>query len=278
MRRMIVPVQVGTLAQCQWCEKFIVRSDADVLCIDCSMDFTNRLIPVDTHFWDEPEAAPSAVNDDFGDSVYGGGDVSGVAASSNDSESTRASDGNPVTAGGCDWDSERAHAIMYEKIAEVWHLERRALPLEDDTWAYLVHARALSKCWVESPCGDLVKFSFPELRSLSRFFVWDVPLGFVVINLARRKCFHVSSLQHVEQCRLRSAIHYLRSYQDQTVGFLLSAAEQEQQELAIIQCSHGPWTFSEKARFHKARAMLDLMLRIVIGKYEHVSFWRDKDA
>ena len=82
----------------------------------------------------------------------------------------------------------------------------------------------------------------------------------------------------MERCRLRAAIHYLRNYQDQTIGFILSAAEQEQQELAIIMCSHGPWGFSDKARFHQARVLLDRMLRIVIGKYEHVSFWRTKDA
>lgn len=146
--------------------------------------------------------------------------------------------------------------------------------LEDNTWAQLVHSPALSKCWVESPCGDMVKFGFPELRSLSRFFAWDASLGFIVINLARRKAFHVNGSQHVEHCQLRSAIHYLRNYHDRTIGFLLSAAESEKQELAIIQCASVQRALSEKTRFRFACATLDRMVRIVISKYGHVSFWR----
>ncbi len=101
-------------------------------------------------------------------------------------------------------------------------------------------------------------------------------LGFVVINFARRKCYHMNSYQRAERCRLRSAIHYLRNHQGETLGFILSASESEQQELAIIQCANGPWVFSDKVRFHAARAALDRLLRIVISEYHHVSFWRDK--
>ncbi len=112
----------------------MVRNDADDLCMDCSMGFADRLLPVDVRFWDEPEAPSAAISDGFGDSVYGEG-ISGATPSLDGSESTRAtvSAMDPVTAGtgGCDWDSEFPHAIMYEKIAEVWHLEQKALPLEE---------------------------------------------------------------------------------------------------------------------------------------------------
>ncbi len=97
-----------------------------------------------------------------------------------------------------------------------------------------------------------------------------------MINLARRMCFHVNMNRHVERCRLRSAIHYLRNYQDDTIGFILSAEVSEKQGGAIIQCANGPWALSDKMRFHTARAILDGLLRLVITKYEHVTFWRGK--
>ncbi len=75
---------------------------------------------------------------------------------------------------------------------------------------------------------------------------------------------------------MRSAIHDLRNYQDEALGFILSASESEQQEFAIIQCANGPWVFSDKVRFHAARAALDRLLRIAISEYHHVSFWRGK--
>ncbi len=100
--------------------------------------------------------------------------------------------------------------------------------------------------------------------------------GFVVINLARRMCFHVNTSQHVERCRLRSAVHYLRNYRDDTIGMILSADVSEQQQVAIIQCANGPWALSDKVRFHTARAILDRLLRLVITKYDHVTFWRGK--
>ncbi len=170
---MICPVQVGELAQCHWCEKFIVKSDADMLCVDCGMIFSDRLLPV--NFWHEPDVETVVVNNDYEDSEY-----NAVGAVVSDGDSTRDSDSvkEAGTGGTDDWETERARTIciMYEKIADVWHLDRRALPLEDDTWACLIHARALSRCWVDWD-GDLVKFGFPEIRFLSRYFAWDAPLG-----------------------------------------------------------------------------------------------------
>ncbi len=164
---MICPVQVGELAQCHWCGKFIVKSDADMLCVDCGMSFSNRLLPVDVCIWHAPGAETAVANNDHEDSEYAAA-VGAVV-----------SDGKEACTGGTeDWETERARTIciMHEKIAGVWHLDRRALPLEDDTWACLIHARALSRCRVDWD-GDLVKFGFPEIRFLSRYFAWDAPLG-----------------------------------------------------------------------------------------------------
>ncbi len=77
-------------------------------------------------------------------------------------------------------------------------------------------------------------------------------------------------------CRLRSAIHYLRKYPDQTVGFLFSPDEQEKQRLAMIKVARGPWYF-EGNLWHTMRALHDRMLRQVIYRYCHVSFWNEED-
>ncbi len=77
-------------------------------------------------------------------------------------------------------------------------------------------------------------------------------------------------------CRLRSAIHYLRKYPDQTVGFLFSPDEQEKQRLAMIKVARGPWYF-EGNMWHTMWALHDCMLRQVMYRYCHVSFWNEED-
>ena len=96
------------------------------------------------------------------------------------------------------------------------------------------------------------------------------------MNLARRKVFSISAAQHVDQCRLESAIHYLRTYPNETIGFVISSDEDEKQKLAIIQVAHGPWVFADNARWHWARALADRIVKIVIHKYSHVSFCKEK--
>ena len=137
------------------------------------------------------------------------------------------------------------------------------------------HLNILSRCWVDSG-GSLVKFGLSEIRAMFRNFIWDAPMGFIVINLARRKTFAISTAEHVEQCKLKSAIHFLRNYPDSTIGFVFSPAESEKQQISIIQVSKGPWCFADNSRWHWARALAERMVKIVIHKYAHVSFWHQQ--
>ncbi len=67
-----------------------------------------------------------------------------------------------------------------------------------------------------------------------------------------------------------------RKFPDQTVGFLFSPEEQEKQRLAIVKVARGPWYF-EGNMWHTMRALHDRMLRQVIYRYCHVSFWNEED-
>ena len=82
------------------------------------------------------------------------------------------------------------------------------------------------------------------------FALGAVTQGFIVISVARRKCFSINAAQQVDQCRLQSAIHHLRNYPDETVGFVFSPAESEKQQVAIIQVARGPWSFADNAKWH----------------------------
>ena len=96
------------------------------------------------------------------------------------------------------------------------------------------------------------------------------------MNLARRKTFSISIAEHVDQCQLKSAVHYLRNYPDSTIGFVFSPAENERQQISIIQVGRGPWEFADNAKWHWARGFAERMVKIVIHKYSHVSFWSEK--
>jgi len=266
---MILPVALGELVQCQWCSALMAKTEADMLCVVCSSRFSDRLFPADAGLWDE-SGIPQVIFNEFEDSKYGSEVI--------EDERSEASTKDPIDAGtgGCEeCDNSQPNCKMYEKMTAVWHLEKQALPLADDAWCMLCHLNALSRCWVDHG-GSLVKFGFPEIRALCRAFVWDVPKGFIVINLARRKVFSISAAQHVEQCRLKSAIHYLRTYPNETIGFVISSDEGEKQKLAIIQVARGPWVFADNVRWHWARALAERMVKIVIHKYSHVSFWNEK--
>ena len=266
---MIVPVAIRELLECEWCSVLMTKTEADVLCVSCASSFADRLLPPDADLWCE-EIPQIKLNSEFEDSKYGSELV--------DDDRSEASTKDPIDAGtgGCDeYDNSPPHCKMYEKMASVWHLEKEAIPLADDTWAMMCHLNVLSCCYVDYG-GSLVKFGFLEIRGLFRNFIWDCPMGFVVINLARRKTFSISIAEQVDQCQLKSAVHYLRNYPDSTIGFVFSLAESERQQISIIQVARGPWEFADNAKWHWAQAFAERMVKIVIHKYSHVSFWSEK--
>ena len=117
-----------------------------------------------------------------------------------------------------------------------------------------------------------MKFGFPEIRALFRNFIWDAPMGFLIINLARRETFSISTGEHVKQCRLKSVIYCLRNYADSTIGFVFSMVESENQQISINQVAKGPWEFADNATQHWARALAERMVKLIINTCKHVSF------
>ena len=263
---MIVPVAIGELVECEWCSALMANTEVDVLCVVCASSFADRLLPPSARLWNE-EIPPSGPNGDFEDSKY-----RSELAEDDRSEAGIKESIHGGTGGIDEYDNSQPHCAMYEKMASVWHLEKEAIPLSDNAWAMQCHLKVLSRCWLDDG-GSLVKFGFPEIRALFRNFIWDAPMGFVIINLARRKTFSISTGEHVEQCRLKSAIHYLRDYPDSAIGFVFSTAEIEKQQISIIQVAKGPWAFADNTKWHWACALAERMVKLVISKYKHVSFW-----
>ena len=158
---MIVPVAIRELVQCEWCSVLMTKTEADVLCVSCASSFADRLLPPGAVLCGE-EIPQIKLNSEFEDSKYGSELV--------DDDRSEASTKDPIDAGtgGCgEYYNFPQHCKMYEKIASLWHLEKEAIPLADDTWAMMCHLNVLSRCYVDYG-GSLVKFGLLEIRGLFR--------------------------------------------------------------------------------------------------------------
>ena len=261
------------LMHCPWCGCGMVRSIVDVLCVDCSMFFTERLHP--SGMWKEPISAIPVVNvcdkKDFGDSAYEHSDIG--------TRCTRATDARECgiagdIGGSSDFQIER-QLTMYDKFADAFKYCQRPLLFEEDFWFELIRSSTLSKCWVAVAGGDgLVQLALPEFQCLSRYFTVEAPMGFLIINCTTRTTFHVCNLGNVQSCGLRSACHYLRNYHRQTIGFVLTHAEDGREEVAIVQCAASERSFRDRYWFHTAQAIMDRLLKVLICRYDHVAFRR----
>ena len=265
--------EANELTHCPWCGCIMVRSIVEMLCVDCSMRFTERLHP--RSIWREPITALPVVgtcDKDFGDSVY---ETSEMCTSH-----TRATDtGEPGiasdTGGSSDFDIGY-RLSMYDKFTDAFKYCQGPFLVEEDLWAELVRSDSLSSCWVAVDGGDrLVQLSLPEFQCLSRYFTVEAPMGFLIVNCTTRTCFHICHLGIVEHCALRSACHYLRNYPRQTIGFMLTqAADDGHEEVSIIQCGRSTNAFCDRYWFYTAQALLDRMLKVIVCSYDHVAFRR----
>ena len=259
------------LTHCPWCGSPMVRSIVEVLCVDCSMHFTERLHP--QSLWKEPTALPvSTCDKDFGDSAYEHSDTG---------TSTRAMDTREHTVvadtGGSSSSSvfEMVQQVtMYDKLTDALRTLQGPFQLEEDLWIEFVRSDSLSKCWVSVAGGGLVQLALPEFQCLSRYFTVEAPMGFLVINCMTRTSFHVDNLGNVDFCGMRSACHYLRSYPRQCIGFVLARAEEGHDSIAIAQCATTERVFRDRYWFYAAQALLDRMMKIIISRYDHVAFRR----
>ena len=252
----------------------MVHSIVEMLCVDCSMRFTERLHP--GIIWkDTMTTLPvlTICDKDFGDSVY--------ACSDTCTSHTRATDTRECgilsdTRGSSDVDI--GHRLtMYDKFTDAFRYSQEGpFLVEEDLWAELVRSESLSNCWVAiSAENTLIQLSRPVFQCPSRYCTVEAPMGFLIINCATRSCFHVCSLGNIEYCRLRSACHYLRNYPRQTIGFVLTQAKEEgHTEVSIIQCGRSVNAFCDRYWFYTAQSLLDRMLKVVICRYDHVAFRR----
>ena len=261
------------LTHCPWCGCIMVRSIVEMLCVDCSMRFTERLHP--RSIWREPITALPVVgtcDKDFGDSAYEPSEMCTSRTRATDiREPAIASD----TGGSSDFDIG-CRLSMYDKFTDAFKYCRGPFLVEEDLWAELVRSDSLSSCWVAVAGGDrLVQLSLPEFQCLSRYFTVEAPMGFLIVNCTTRTCFHICHLGIVEPCALRSACHYLRNYPRQTIGFMLTqAADDGHEEVSIIQCGRSTNAFCDRYWFYTAQALLDRMLKVIVCSYDHVAFRR----
>ena len=254
----------------------MVRSIVEVLCVDCSMFFTERLHP--SGMWQEQISAIPVVNAcdkiDFGDSAYEHSEIgTGCTRGTDTREQSVVGDTGGSSSSGLEMGRQ---LTMYDKLTEALQTSQGPFLLEENLWVELVRSSTLSKCWVAVAGGDggLVQLALPEFQCLSRYFTVEAPMGFLIINCTTRSTFHVCNLGNVQSCGLRSACHYLRNYPRQTIGFVLAHAEDGCEEIAIVQCAAAERKFRDRYWFHTAQAIMDRMLKVLICRYDHVAFRR----
>ena len=267
----LVYLEPSEFAHCPWCGSPMVRSIIEVLCIDCSMHFTERLHP--QSIWKEPTVSPvSTCDKDFGDSAY---------ENSDNCTNTRATDTReqPViadTGGSLSGFEMERQLTMYDKLTAALRSLQEPFLLEEDLWTELIRSESLSKCWVAVAGESLVQLALPEFQCLSRYFTAEAPMGFLIINCTTRTSFHVDNLGNLDVCGLRSAFHYLRSYPRQCLGFVLARTEEGHEDIAIAQCASTAGIFCDRYWFFAAQALLDRMLKVIISRYDHVAFRRSE--
>ena len=247
---------------CQCCGKLIQKTEDDGGCVDCAASFAwGQELP---HTEPRPTTTGAASDSSWeqltsiAETPESIGRLRWHEMSDNDacSETSYATAGEPDAPRLPDGELDAETVpppLVYSNLAEVFHIERRPLPLGPGIWAQLTHGRLMSRCWVRSGGrSGLRKFGAADFQeTLADSFLWDAPMGIILINIARRKCLHVNHQRHVEKCHLGSAIHYLRAYSAQTIGFVMCGREMHRQRLAVIQCAHCASSFEDGKLFHK---------------------------
>ena len=162
----------------------MVRSIVEMLCVDCSMRFTERLHP--RSIWREPIAALPVVGTcekDFGDSAY---EHSETCTSRTRATDTREAVIAPDTGGSSDFDIG-CRLTMYDKFTDAFKYSQGPFLVEEDLWAELVRSDSLSSCWVAVAGGDrLAQLSLSEFQCLSWYFTVEALMGFLIVNCMSR--------------------------------------------------------------------------------------------
>ena len=263
------------LTLCPWCGSVMLRSIVEVLCVDCSMFFTERLHP--SVMWKEQTSEISVVSacdkTNIGDSVHDHSDsVTSFTRASDIGAQTVITDTGGYFSSGF---QTVQPLTMYDKLTEALQTIQEPFLLEEDLWVELVRSDLLSKCWLTVAGGDgLVQFGVPELQCLSQYFTVEATMGFFIINCTTGTTLHVCNLGNVQSCDLRCAFHYLRNYPRHTIGFVRACAKDGCEEIAVVQCVTSERNFRDRYRFHAAQAIMDRMLKVLICRYDHVVFSR----
>ena len=261
------------MTYCSWCGCVMVRSIVELVCVDCSMRFTERLHP--STIWREPMAEMPIVSirdKDFADSAFERPDDCISYTSMINTKDSVIAFGN---GGSFDFDTG-CNLTMYDKFADAFKYSETPFLVEEYLWAEFVRSDSLSNCWVGVAGGlEIVQLSLPEFQFLIPHFIVEAPLGFFIINCTTQTCFHICNLGRIERCGLRSACHHLRNYPRQVIGFVLTQSEHNSfEEVSIIQCGISMKTVCDRRPFHIAQLLLDRMMKIIIGRFDHVVFRR----
>ena len=115
---------------------------------------------------------------------------------------------------------------------------------------------------------------FQQLREVQRKVVYDAPLGFIIIDLQRRKTFAINGSKCVSRCRLLSAIHFLLKHRDTSVGFMLQVGPEGDRRLSILNVGSKRRSVSNQLRVGRAMAISARFLDVICQMYPTVAFTR----
>ena len=263
-------IPLGNLQPCSYCGLWIpaIQDEWAAACVQCSVACSvGDVEPREGDYGDSVYSAPSCADDRSPrDAREEEGESGGIAG-----------EASPSTLFGGPAEEEQLYKckqdILYAKLMETFRLNAAPVPCQSELWIRFHRHEALSRCHILNR-KTYWRFGLSELQLLMREFAWDLPLGFVVLNLSRKKSFALSpSSRHAEKIKLLPALHYLRMYGvDKVIGFAVVTGKSNS-GIALLEVSRSP-SFDQK-RHRLVKIVADRLLRLCICRWD-CGFWHEE--
>ena len=106
-------------------------------------------------------------------------------------------------------------------------------------------------------------------------FSYDVPMGCVLINLARKRSYAIMSSTMTHNISIRSGLHFVRNYGLQSLGFVFWR-HRGRYEIAFFEVNRNKDVVPEKRRL--LQKLNERLLKNLVFAFDHVAFWNCADA
>ncbi len=261
------------LTLCNWCGQRLLPQDDETeptLCLRCCLRFENHPC------WDDeaPERTIAFDNlDQYSDSC-GPPSCTGGSFSARSTADTEAESSSSLPA-----HLHGREEGLYDKIHDcvIQIGNRTPVPVESELWLTLHMNPYLSSAWVQHTDEPLRHFgdSPMDFRILMLSLGYDVPMGCVLINLARKRSYAINGHAYASNISVRSGLHFIRNYGSQSLGFVFWH-HRGRYEIACLEANRGPNPSRDKRRL--INKLNERVLKILVLKFKHVAFWNGEPS